>query len=425
VIVLIMAAYGFLARRTALGWVLIGWCVLSIAKTFRLEPALSLWNMVPGISQTVFARYAQPSWELALVILAAWGVEQLTTTSKSRGAPLLGAALMLVTAVGGGLYYGAQLWPELHESVGLRNWALSSALWATLTSVVCFALIWRAPAFWVGPALATLLVMDSMLMFAIPTMSTPRGGAADMPAINFLRDNLGLQRFYTLGPIQPNYGAYFGIASINHNYLPVSKRWVDWVQTHLDRAADPVVFNGNYARAAGQPTQAQELRRNLPAYESVGVKYVVAPGKDNPFISTDGIGLQEKIVKQVYADGLISIFELPNPKPYFEMVAGSCAVEVQRRTQAAVNCAAPGTLVRRELFFPEWTATVNGKNAKIVDYQGLFQAIDLPQGKSEVRYRYAPPYIDWAWLLMFVGLGVLALPGFLNRIVRGKPQRGA
>ena len=58
---------------------------------------------------------------------------------------------------------------------------------------------------------------------------------------------------YTKGFLR-NYGAYLGIASINHNYLPVARRWTQFVRDRLDSAAHPIVFNGNYPRPPGSPS---------------------------------------------------------------------------------------------------------------------------------------------------------------------------
>ncbi len=559
VIILIVSTYGLLAQRGALRWLLLAWSALALAKTFGVAPAVILWNMVPAIPQTAFFRYAPPSWELALIILATLGLDDLAQVGQFRHGPLLGAALMFAAAIMGSLIYGAHLWTHLCISAGLHTWAIISASWAVLTGLTCFGLMSHASGRWHTPALATLLVVNSMLMFAIPTLSNPRGGTVDMNAINFLRENVGLQRFYTLGPIQPNYGAYFGIASINYNYMPVSKRWANWVQAHLDTTVLDQ-FTGNSPREKGQPSPAQELRRNLTNYGWTGVKYVVARGQDNPFIETlstqtkhtgnqplvlqpganasttiaasfvartvsvnaigvlqgnyyntangilkivacsgqncasgitnidksrdnqvlyvplnsplqlaantavhltfiheggtnplalwayptaekankqtligpagamPGMGLQvhmliasplAQAVKRVFADNLMSIYELPNYNSYFEVTQGSCIIIPISRTITKVNCKTPCTLVRRELFFPGWKARVNGKDAHITCYQGLFQAIDLPQGENKVEFRYAPPHIGWAWVLMWLGLIVLVFSG-LKSCVSGR-----
>jgi hypothetical protein len=404
VALLASAAYGAAVRRDALSWLLVGWIVLAAAKTYRIEPAVTLWNLVPGISIAAFARYVQPSWQLAMVILAAWGLDNAVRNGGPVRGPWRAATAFTALVLAAAIAYGTTLWPHVSDSVALRNWALGSAAWAALSALACIALIRAAARPRARVALAALLAFDAMLMFAIPSLSNPRSGTVDMPAIRFLQANLGLQRFYTLGPIQPNYGAYFGIASINHNYLPVSRRWVEWVRENLDRAADDVVFNGEAGRAPRQPTPADELRRNLANYQWAGVKYVVAYPGTNPLPPGTG-------AHKVYADTAMEIHELPEPKPYFEAIAGECALTFDDRLGVATDCRTPATLVRRELHFPGWTATVNGGEAAIDEYRGLFQAVELPAGRSTTRFDYAPAGVGWSWFVSLVALAALLLAG--------------
>jgi len=71
----------------------------------------------------------------------------------------------------------------------------------------------------------------------------------------------------------------------------------------------------------------------------------------------------------------------------------------------------PATLLRRELHFPGWTASMNGNDSDISEHRGLFQAIALPSGKSDTRFRYAPPHIVWSWLVALAACAGLLLPG--------------
>jgi uncharacterized membrane protein YfhO len=80
-----------------------------------------------------------------------------------------------------------------------------------------------------------------------------------------------------------------------------------------------------------------------------------------------------------------------------------------------LDCAEPATLIRRELFFPGWTATVNGMAATITARDEICQTVQLPKGVSEVRFRYAPPHINWAWAAMWLGLAGLVAPSLLLR----------
>jgi len=263
--------------------------------------------------------------------------------------------------------------------------------------------------------LSGILVLDAMLMAFIPTLGNPRGGTINTAAIGFLQSNLGLHRFFTLGPIQPNYGAYYGIASINHNYLPVARTWVDWARAHLDPQIDEVNYVGNFPRAAGVPKEADALRANLAAFQWIGVKYVIATGKDAPLAGIEG-------VKRAYGDDWMTIYELPGPKPYFESENGRCQVRVADRANVETTCSGPDRLVRRELLFPGWSARINGGEAPVQAYRELFQSIDLPAGTSTIRFSYAPPHVGWAWLAMAIAVAALAAP--LARRVRPSAASG-
>lgn len=387
------ALYGLHARRDALAWLLAGWILSVLAKTFGVEPFVSLWNLVPGVGAAAFARFAQPTWELAFILLAARGIDALLADGPRRQVSRIAAycviAIMLAVAL-----HAFRIWLRIPQGMDdLKIWFAVSMAWAGVSVAIVWACIAKP-----GRAgiLAALLATEAAVFCAIPILSNPRAGTLDMPAIEFLRSGLGLQRFYTTEPIAPNYGALFGIASINHNYLPVPDAWVEHVGRNLDKTwKEGVVFNGDPTR-----NSLLELRANLAAYEAVGVKYVVTRPEQNPFA-----GMED--VKLAYRDSVLDIFELPRPRAYLEDSAGRCVIEAKERRAATTRCDSPSTLVRRELFYPGWSATVNGVDTPVTVHDGVFQAIALPAGSSEIRFRYAPAYIGWAWLASALGLAAL------------------
>jgi hypothetical protein len=391
------ALYGLLMKRDAVAILLAAWFVAAIGKTFGIQPFMAVWNLVPAIPDTAFQRYAQPSWELACVILAARGVDQ---AADARGRRLAAAAggLLAVYAIAAAVWLVREVWLEIMAAASLRYWTIASIVWAAISVIALLAYLDRGRI----RAAAILLAVDAAFMCAVPILSNTRSGKIDMPAVEFLRANLGLQRFFTFGPIQANYGAYFGVASINHNYLPVPESWVQHVHKHLDsKWSDFTVFNGDSSR-----NSPEEFRARLKAYENVGVKYVVT--------SLHAVSAEELPgVRRVYDDAILKIFELPNPAPYFEALGGGCQVQPLERRKVKVDCREATTLVRRELYFPGWTATVNGVAAPITARDEIFQAVQLPKGASEVRFRYAPPHIGWAWAAMWLGLASLVAPSLL------------
>ena len=550
-ITIVVALCGAMMRRTALTWLLLIWVLAVLAKTFGVPIITPLWNMVPGVGQAAFARYIVPTWEFALVVLAALAIEHLFELSAHSRQPRTAILIVSWVLLLAGLLYTVYLWPHVHGSPPLRRWAVAAAVWAVMTVAGFTLALVRCSPKQAAKIIATILVADSVAMFFIPTLANPRSGSIDTNAIRFLQKNLGLQRLFSLGPLQANYGAYFGIAAINHNYLPVSQRWVDWVRGNLDAYSDPIVFNGSFPRGPGAPTQSQELVRNIARYEWIGVKYVVASNGDDPFLSaisskidtsstrpltikagdtatgtlpvgligrpvaishvgvsigtyanksdgvlrldvcagflcssgqrsvkdaTDnstfyvplghdlqlekdaavtyrlsyaggqvplvlwmsptvapasdqqlngpagpltGFGLRLRLrlrdrsaplAKQVYADPTIAIYELANPDAYFSDPSNQCHLSAPDREHVTAECARPSLLVRRELFFPGWTVSVNDTPASIKEYEGLLQSVEVPAGKSTLTFRYEPPHMVWAWLALALGAMVLVAP---------------
>jgi hypothetical protein len=111
----------------------------------------------------------------------------------------------------------------------------------------------------------------------------------------------------------------------------------------------------------------------------------------------------------VFADGLVRIHEIAAPAPYFETAGGDCRIAPVSRETLTADCAAAARLVRRELFFDGWTASVNGSRVAVEPAAPLFQAIDLPAGHSRVAFRYAPPHALASLVLFLCGLLVVAI----------------
>ena len=55
-----------------------------------------------------------------------------------------------------------------------------------------------------------------------------------------------------------------------------------------------------------------------------------------------------------------------------------------------VHAGAPASLVLSEMYWPEWRATVNGRETLIARADGAFRAVMVPAGDSVVEFRYVP-----------------------------------
>ena len=125
--------------------------------------------------------------------------------------------------------------------------------------------------------LAGLIIFDAAVMFMAAQVSARRNNQVDVQAMQFLHDHQGLSRNYSLGPLAPNYSAYFQVASINHNILPVPKLWAQYVDHHLLPG-----FQGDLGVTFFWPawgdrsdTGARTFSMNLANFRDVGVRYVL------------------------------------------------------------------------------------------------------------------------------------------------------
>jgi hypothetical protein len=407
---------------------------------------------------------------------------------------------------------------------------------------------------------AIILICDALLAFAMPLIySSTRRLPPSGTGVAWLQARAGLLRIYSMGPIAPNYGAYFKLAQINHNYLPIPNAWVSFIHDRLDPEADSISFIGidNFPLERKQ-TASAALRQNLAAYEQIGVRYVVVEPGLAPFSDAFKTGhandrnlplalssasaftvnlplpeqVRGKTITQISgmlgnygntADGTLhlqvchaalcvegarplsesidnsafvialdhplpiageataltirirqeaatrpaalwmwplaqdaaltvggapeefanmgpelevryaqdgpapalvyqgrdmDIYELPNPAPYFEAGDARCQVAPASRLALSIQCPAETTLTRKEMHYPGWRASIDGRDTPITVQDGLFQRVQVPKGEHQIAFSYTPSHRPW-WLGGFLaGLAILLFS--LRREFRGQ-----
>ena len=425
--IVVCALVGAVGRRLrSVRLTLVVWIAVMMSRTYGIEPISRLVTRFPGLHETAAYRYSQTSWELAAIVLAALGIDDM---ARHRVRPPVLIASGAITLVLTG-WAAATAWPILTQSTGASHrhiYAVASALWAALgvTVVVIGGLLalrgtgTQAMRKWfsVSARTGTVLVvgavaLDALVMAFLPLLSAPTAEPLDLAVVHFLQANLGTERFATLGPIQPNFGSYFGIAEVNVNDLPVPSTYARYIRQHLDTNTDPLIFTGAVTADPAGQSPGQELTAHMASYENLGVKYVVVSAS-----GTDSLGKpwpapgQEPGVRLVYHDAFARVYQLPSPAPLFSTSGSRCSVETQGWNAATVRCPSPARLVRRVLTFPGWRATVQGRGAPVRTAQGLFQEISLPAGTSSVRFTFAPPHAAVAELMAVVGVvAIIGIP---------------
>jgi hypothetical protein len=105
--------------------------------------------------------------------------------------------------------------------------------------------------------------------------------------------------------------------------------------------------------------------------------------------------------RKVFQTQTEAIYELAHPAPYFE--AGNCQLKIQTHEALEAVCPTASKLIRRELYYPGWQATVNGAQAR-VEATSIFQSIQLSPGMATIRFQYVPTHLTPACAAMITGL---------------------
>ena len=263
------------------------WIVLCLGRTFGIHPIIDLMNALPMLNMAATYRYAPPSWEFASVLLVSVGMDALQRGTISVRRQAIIAIIVTTACILAAIWLAWPVISALRADAVHAHYVSASMAWLMVTlSAASVVLLMVRRWTWAPYALAILLVMDAAMAFAAPMHSGTRYVQSERGGLDYLRDHIGLQRVYSLGPLAPNYGAYFRIAQINHNYMPLSSDWAEYVTQRLDPAVQETVFTGNNNRAPGFGSAAAQLQMRLPAYEEVGVKYVLAPHGVVPLAKT-------------------------------------------------------------------------------------------------------------------------------------------
>jgi len=424
------------------------WILICLLRTYGFPPVVHLMALLPGVRLTAFFRYSDPSWELAVVVLAALGLDDIARHLIRRRMLVIGATVTGLLSV----WAAVTAWPILTEDVGptgsqgahrhIYDLASLALAGLALTLLVVGGLVagkrLTSPALEFVPQrdrdertrrrgrglMAAVVCVEAIVLLGFTAFSAPRPVAIDFGPVSWLQANLGPYRFVTLEPIQPNYGSYFGIGEANINDIPFPKTWNAYVDTHLDTNTPPGLFTGFSRIDNTRSTPAEELATHLSSYEAVGVRYVVEPsngldvqGQRFPPVNSHPWPVGPRLV---YHDRLAEIWQLPTASPAFSLkpatsgspVASGCTVTGVGWDQATVTCPHRSVLVRKVQFMSGWTAAFDGSSVPVrvdrIGTVGLFQEVAIPPGKTTVHFTYLPTHETVAFTAAIVATLIVA-----------------
>lgn len=375
----VMALMG--RRQRSLRWALWAWIIVAVGASWGWLGLHDVFNLIPGVTSMALSRYIPPSYEMALVVLAAMGLDDLVRGDRRSWRGVLAG---LVTAVL--LAWAARSASPTQHALGtLHGLASFDLRWSFGVVFVCVVVVVFLRARFAAYVVALVVVADALVGFLPPTNYGVHSYVIDTPAQHFLQTHLGEQRFYSMYSEAPNYGSYFGTPQLDFYDLPAPRPFLAYVPARLDANASGWEFFGWLRVDRKGPTALEEFRRNFTHYEQVGVKYLVMGTPRVPGNIFSSLG-----VHTVFRGKILTISELPHVRPFFSATPG-CRVSSSSFNTAVSTCSRAGSVFRLEETMPGWTATRNGQNVSVATWNIAFQQIRVPRGRSVLRYSFTPP----------------------------------
>ncbi|HEV3213580.1 MAG TPA: hypothetical protein VGZ03_09320 [Acidimicrobiales bacterium] len=378
-------------RDRGLRLVLAAWVGLSLADAVGMPVVRQVLAAIPLVQHIELFRYLPATWELALVLLAVFALRDLATASRSSAVISLTTGVLVAALV---LLLGMSLAPQaVNASRSISATSMRQAELLVLAVAAALLLATLLPLRHRALGAGAVVVAEAAILFAIPLAAWPTSTVLDTAAVHVLSTQVGSARFFSLGAPLANFGSQIGVRQLDSVGLPVPRGFIRYAHA-LDPHANVTHFTGDRRAVPGAYTAAQELLRHLALYEQLGVTDVVAPTSAHLFTARPGAQL-------AYQDDAVQIWRLTATVPLVR--APGCGLRATSPDAFVATCPRPSTLLRTELSFPGWSASVNGAAVAVVDHGGL-QAVALPKGRSVVVLTFLPPYVPVA-----TAAGVLAL----------------
>lgn len=405
-----------------------GLAVVGLAAALGVFPLPYVWKFLPGYSSVNPTRLLLV-WGFGVAVLSGFGLDAcaaLPREAKRRLAASFVAVVLLVS-----LLYAGKIFPVLSELTPSEiSFSLTEILLFIGEAAIAMWLIWdhdRVRRFGLFFAAAVALRFGLGVNPSAPAeLFYP-----ETPAIAAMKAVVGTGRIFCLGwALEPNLGMLFHLRDPRGRDFSTPARYERLV---TGRAIDFAFFTG---------------MTELPVNSSLlGISVLAATAKN--------LASVPKTWKKIH-EGDMFVFKSPTPvsralfvsearaassaevlaatqAPGFDpamtvwlddgavaaparMAQGSARIVTDRADEVVVevNSDGSGWLLLLDNWFPGWQATVDGKPAAVRRADYSFRAVEVPGGRSLVRFRYRPASFGLGVLLAALAVLVLAV-GFSRR----------
>jgi hypothetical protein len=385
------------SRQRSAYWIWAGAAALLFSLGSAI-PLLEILARLPGFDLLRVPPRALFIVDMCLLILAAWGFQDLLTHSDDPR-PEIGRFPRLV------LLGMAEITILLAVAVSLAERKVSfsftwGAAWTSI--VVVLALLWmgqRLSSRYAAGIIITAVLLDGLVVNALGVEGrSPVDVLAEgRPAIEYIQEQPGLFRVYS-----PSY-SFPQQTSVSY-------------RMHSAEGVDPLqlkAYSAFMEKATGVPSPGYSV--TLPPFTGGD------PKTDNQMCKPDPTRLGWLNVRYIAAEydldvpgldlqnqyGTTRLYINTRSMPYawtqeqadrIEGPVRAAAVILKTPNRILLDAEGPGVMVLSEIMYPGWEARLEGKPAEIFPVAGILRGVRLEQDKQQVEFVFHPR-------LVYIGLG--------------------
>ncbi|MBQ0020377.1 MAG: YfhO family protein [Bacteroidales bacterium] len=244
-----------------------------------------------------------------------------------------------------------------------------------------------------------------------------------------LQDEALDYRVLSLSEFTTNNTSYYH-KSLGGYHAAKLRRYQELIDAHIgnEMRALPIYEVTDTVTGQKKAFMQQDEEHKLPVLNMLNMKYVIINPNADPVLNPDANGNAWFVDKVQYVDnaddeladlGKIDTKHTAVANKQFKDILGeakadsTASVEMTsyeaNELKYTVSSKAGGVLIFSEIFYPGWTATVDGKEVEIARADYVLRAIKMEAGKHEVVLTFDPQSVHTTETIAFVALGILAV----------------
>jgi hypothetical protein len=384
----------------------------------------ALYGLIPGLEKARSASAAMVLFQFAAAALAAFGIDEISTSWTARGTWILagfgGLTLLLAEAA---LFANHLTFPVDDRVILTAFIALGAA--------ALFA-AWRRQAVTGTQARVLLLLLllfelGNTGQYSLPDRSDRNQMQwmdrilANADVADYLRKQPGFQRAEVGGDaFKPNWGSYHGVemhggqtASVTNSLLESEFFGLDgrrmWgVAYTIATAPQPDAGNEVFSGASGMKVYRRDaFPRVWAVHELVRVPDI----KEGNILVGQDPGSFRRKAHMEGAPPRVQTCDAPDKVELVEHAPNYLSIRA--------DMACDGMVILSDNFYPGWRARVDHRPAGIYQVNGAMRGVAVPGGKHNITMRYRPVSVYLGAALTLAGiLGALGWAGFALRAPR-------